>query len=189
MLDRGIVAWAIDAMWIVWGVVWLAKAFGNKRNAFSQSWLSRFGYLLASIGLGLALAYGSRWRTRLFPETMATQIAGMVLCAAGIGVAIWSRFILGSNWSGIITLKENHELIRRGPYKYVRHPIYSGMILGILGTFVAVFPRVNGLLIVISVAIMLKIKSLQEEKILIASFPNDYRRYRKEVKSLIPLVM
>jgi protein-S-isoprenylcysteine O-methyltransferase Ste14 len=189
MIDRQIVSWIIDGMWIVWAIVWIVMAFGNKRSAYKQSWISRFGYLLVAVGFSFLLAYFFNWRYRLYPFTIATQIAGIAICGAGIALAIWSRLILGPNWSAIITLKENHELIRSGPYEYIRHPIYSGIILGILGSMVALDPWVNGLLIVIFVIVMMKIKSLQEEKLLIASFPVEYPKYKKEVKSLIPFVL
>jgi protein-S-isoprenylcysteine O-methyltransferase Ste14 len=189
MLDRQIVAWMIDGMWIIWAAVWTAMAFGNKQSIYRQSQSSRLAYLLATVGFCLFLAYGLDWRPRLFPSTITTQIAGIVLCSAGIGVTIWSRLILGTNWSAIVTLKENHELIRRGPYEYVRHPIYSGLILGVIGTVVALAPHLNGLLIAVFLIVMMKIKSLQEEKILIANFPGEYPQYKKEVKSLIPFVM
>ncbi|HEY1923498.1 MAG TPA: isoprenylcysteine carboxylmethyltransferase family protein [Tepidisphaeraceae bacterium] len=189
MLEPRVVRWIIYGLWIIWCVVWTIKAFGNKRNAYSQSWFSRFAYILAIVAFSFVLKYGFSWRLRLYPYTIVTQIAGIVFCAAGVGVSIWARAILGSNWSGIVTLKENHELIRSGPYGFVRHPIYSGIILGVLGSIVALDPWVSGALIFVFVVVALKIKSLQEEKIMIANFPNDYPQYKRDVRSLIPFVL
>jgi protein-S-isoprenylcysteine O-methyltransferase Ste14 len=189
MLDRVVVGWIIDGLWIVWAGVWILMAFGNKRSVYRQSWMSRFAYLLLAVGFYLYLKFWFHWHVNLFSESAPTQVAGIALCAAGIALAIWSRFILGSNWSGIVALKENHELIRRGPYGYIRHPIYSGLILAIFGVMLALFPRPSAILVILFAAMMLKMKSLQEERILIAQFPDEYPRYKREVKSLIPFIL
>jgi protein-S-isoprenylcysteine O-methyltransferase Ste14 len=187
-LDREIVAICIESLWAIFAVYWLVNAFGNKRSVYMQSWKSRLLYLFALIAAVDLSRKITMARIAIFPETLWTQTGGILLCAAGIALAIWARRILGSNWSGLITLKENHELIRTGPYRFVRHPIYSGIILGVIGSIIAVNPTVRGLLILGVVAIGLKLKSLGEEKILLPEFPEAYPEYKREVKSLIPFV-
>jgi protein-S-isoprenylcysteine O-methyltransferase Ste14 len=186
--DREIVAISIESLWAIFALYWLVNAFGNKRSIYMQSGRSRLLYLIAlfaAVDLSRKIPMA---RIAFFPVSIWTQTAGILLCAAGIALAIWARRILGSNWSGLITLKENHELIRTGPYRFVRHPIYSGIILAVAGTIIAVNPTMRGLLILGVVAIGLKFKSLGEEKILLPEFPEAYPEYKREVKSLIPFL-
>jgi protein-S-isoprenylcysteine O-methyltransferase Ste14 len=72
--------------------------------------------------------------TRLVPDSAIVQWTGLIATAAGIALAIWARFMLGGNWSATVKLKQNHTLIRNGLYAVVRHPIYSGFLLAMLGT-------------------------------------------------------
>jgi len=124
----------------------------------------------------------------LVPVSIVTQLVGIVLCATGIAIAIWARRVLGTNWSGIITLKQDHELIRRGPYRVVRHPIYSGVLLGAAGSFLALLPTVQGAICMLFLFAGLRLKSLFEESLLSRHFPGEYPQYRREVKALIPFV-
>src|SRR6185437_7787826 len=117
--------------------------FGNKRSTFKQSRSSRLLYLVITAGFVYAIVNIRQLHVVLVRPTVATQLSGIALCAIGIGIAIWARRVLGTNWSGIVTLKEGHTLIRRGPYAYVRHPIYSGILLAAAGTFLAVLPTLQ----------------------------------------------
>jgi protein-S-isoprenylcysteine O-methyltransferase Ste14 len=89
--------------------------------------------------------------------------------------------------SGRPSLKEGHELIERGPYSYVRHPIYSGLLLMFLGT-VVLYGRVGGLVVLVACFIGLWLKVLQEERLLLERFSRAYADYRAQVKALIPFV-
>jgi protein-S-isoprenylcysteine O-methyltransferase Ste14 len=70
---------------------------------------------------------------RFVPRGTALEAVGAALCLAGSALAIWARYLLGTNWSGTVQLKRDHELIQRGPYRVVRHPIYTGLLLLFLG--------------------------------------------------------
>jgi protein-S-isoprenylcysteine O-methyltransferase Ste14 len=96
--------------------------------------------------------------------------------------------ILATNWSGMVTLKENHELVQSGPYRFVRHPIYSGILLGIFGTLLALNPFVGGVVVVGIALVSLRFKSLLEEKIMLSTFPEQYPEYMRRVRALIPHV-
>ena len=109
------------------------------------------------------------------------------MLAAGIAFAVWARHYLGRNWSGTVTVKQDHELIRSGPYRLVRHPIYTGLLLAILGTAVA-FGEWRGLLAFALLTGSLLLKLRVEERFMGESFPNEYARYRAEVPALIPFV-
>ena len=189
MFDRQIVAYIIDGLWIFWGVYWLAKSFGNKRTVYRRGRGLRLIYLAVVVfAWYVAERHGLVPHIRLYHETFATQILGVGLCAAGIALALWARRVLGTNWSGVVTLKENHELIQSGPYGYVRHPIYSGILLGILGSLIALAPFIGSIFVLALALFTLKVKSLMEEKIMLETFPEQYPQYMQQVRSLIPHV-
>ena len=179
--------YVIDGLWLIFILYWLAHAAGNKRNVYRQSRVSR---LLGGVALAIALfalVHARPLAVPILPQTSTTRIAGVVMCAAGIALAIRARRVLGTNWSGIVTLKVNHELVRRGPYRFVRHPIYSGLLLAAAGTVLALLPTLQGVAFLLLLAAALKIKSLIEERVLCAQFP-EYAQYKREVNSLIPFV-
>jgi protein-S-isoprenylcysteine O-methyltransferase Ste14 len=189
VLDRQLVIYILDTLWLIWLAYWIFRAFGNKRSAYTQGRGLRLLYL-ASIFVVWYLAqnHGLVPHIRLFHENYVTQILGILFCAAGIVLAIWARIILGSNWSGIVTLKENHELITSGPYQYVRHPIYSSLLLSIFGTLLALAPFLSGIVAFLVTVIALRVKSLMEEKIMLRTFPEQYPQYKRQVRALIPYI-
>ncbi len=124
---------------------------------------------------------------RLLPSSLEWACIGAALVLAGLLFAVWARFFLGANWSSRVTVKQNHELVRSGPYRLVRHPIYSGFLFAILGTALAV-GEVRSFLAIISAFIGFKLKSLTEEKFMTGQFGEAYAQYQREVKGLIPLI-
>jgi protein-S-isoprenylcysteine O-methyltransferase Ste14 len=182
----------IDGLWIAFGVVWLLSAAFSKRTARSQSALSRFlqGGLAAS---GFILLFG--WQASLgpldqhfLPDSAVFEWVGLAIVLAGMGIAVWARFILGRNWSATITIKEDHEIVRRGPYAVVRHPIYSGIMLAMVGTAIYL-GTLRGLLAVALTFSGWWLKSRMEETFLIEQFGAQYREYQRQVKALIPFVL
>jgi protein-S-isoprenylcysteine O-methyltransferase Ste14 len=104
-------------------------------------------------------------------------------------VALWARAVLGRNWSGAIVLKEHHELIDRGPYAFVRHPIYAGVLLMVLGV-VTVSGTWAGVILFATMVAGLIVKARREERLLTKHFPEVYPLYRARVRSrLIPFVL
>jgi protein-S-isoprenylcysteine O-methyltransferase Ste14 len=170
----------IGIPWIVLGLVWLAGAMRGKRTTRRETIPERVlhvgGSMLASI-----LLFTAREHTR----SLIRESIGLVLCSAGIALAIWARVILGTNWSGMITLKEDHELIRRGPYRFVRHPIYSGLLLGILGTAIYL-GRPQCFAAFVIAFLTWWMKSRIEERFMLDHFGDQYRRFQREVSALIP---
>jgi protein-S-isoprenylcysteine O-methyltransferase Ste14 len=114
--------------------------------------------------------------------------AGLALTIGGVGVAAWARLLLGANWSAAITIKQDHQIIRRGPYALVRHPIYSGGLLALLGTAIA-FGELRGLAGFTLVFSAWWMKSRLEESFLESQFGASYAQYKREVKGLIPFVL
>jgi protein-S-isoprenylcysteine O-methyltransferase Ste14 len=111
----------------------------------------------------------------------------LALISAGLAFAVWARFVIGRNWSGTVTLKQDHELVRSGPYAIVRHPIYTGFLLALVGTAVA--RGTIGAFIGVAIAVLtLRLKSLTEESLMLHQFGPQYATYKRDVKALIPFV-
>lgn len=179
----------IPTLWLIWLVYWLAAALRTKPVQRRESPGSRLSHIvLLVVGVGLLLSprpAGSLLMQRFVPATPSTFWLGAALVAAGIAVAIWARVHLAGNWSGTVTLKEDHSLTRDGPYRFARHPIYTGLLLAILGSAIAE-GEWRGLvgLGLITLSFLRKISI--EEQFLTAQFGDAYLRYRQEVPALIP---
>ena len=113
---------------------------------------------------------------------------GAALTLAGIAFAIWARVWIAGNWSSDVTLKRDHELITTGPYRWVRHPIYTGVLLAILGTALAV-GEWRGLLAVVLAGAAFWRKLGIEEAVMRRQFGAAYDRYAENVPALIPFVL
>jgi len=122
---------------------------------------------------------------RLWPRSAAPYLIGLVVLVAGLAFSVWARVHLGRNWSGNVTVKEGHELIRTGPYRYVRHPIYTGILAGVLGTAIC-SGTVRGALGLAIIAAALIVKLRAEEVFMRETFPGQYEKYREQVPALVP---
>jgi protein-S-isoprenylcysteine O-methyltransferase Ste14 len=182
----------IRACWIIFVVVWLLGAISTKRTIYRESSAERARYwLVLVIGYFLVIkssSLPSPFDRLLVPHTTSSAWIGAVLSVSGLVFAIWARVILGRNWSGVITLKEGHELIERGPYRIVRHPIYTGILAMFAGTAIAIgyFGGFVGLLLVF-VSFWLKLK--REEDLMLKHFPAKYAAYQGRVKRIIPFLI
>jgi protein-S-isoprenylcysteine O-methyltransferase Ste14 len=122
------------------------------------------------------------------PQTGAVLVVSSILCVCGLGFCLWARATLGRNWSGTVTLKENHELIMRGPYRLVRHPIYTGLLAMLIAT--AIQQRhIAGVIGLVLVFVSFWIKLSEEELVMLKQFPGQYAAYRQRVKRIIPFVL
>jgi protein-S-isoprenylcysteine O-methyltransferase Ste14 len=178
----------ISACWVVFCLFWVIRARSAKATAERQSMMGRLAHL---IPLALGVLMGSVTLhplgiVLLRPAELRAPL-GAGLCALGLAGAIWSRQSLADNWSGLVTFKEGHELVVRGPYRLVRHPIYSSLLLMVLGSAIA-----RGTLAVLAgfllFCLAFGIKIVQEEKLLLRHFPDTYPAYRSRVKALVPFV-
>ena len=180
-----------NAAWIALGVVWAIGALSGKRTVRVQALGSRLLELVLTMAAFGLLFWKYRFpgplAWRFLPESPAAAWTGLALTAAGCAFAIWARLYLGRNWSAIVTIKQNHELVRRGPYAVVRHPIYAGILLAMFGTAISI-GQVRGLIAVALALIAWHMKAQLEEAFMIQQFGEDYLRYRKEVKALIPFI-
>jgi len=181
----------VVCLWAALGIVWLAGAFAVKPAARRQSLSSRLlqtalGVLGVLIGFTKPFSFG--WlRSPFVPSSPGVVYTGLVFVFVGIGFAIWARLSLGGNWSGTITVKENHTLVKKGPYVIVRHPIYSGLFVALLGMAI-VFREVRGLIGAGLLLVMFGIRLRMEERFMTEEFGSEYREYKGQVKGLIPFV-
>jgi len=126
--------------------------------------------------------------TRFVADRQVTGIAGTLITATGLLFAVWARMHLGQYWSTRPGIKVDHRLVRTGPYRYVRNPIYTGILIGFIGTafviglWVAIFAVAVGFM-----GVLAKIHA--EENLLLEKFGDEYVRYRQDVKALIPFVV
>jgi protein-S-isoprenylcysteine O-methyltransferase Ste14 len=157
-----------------------------RRRESLGSRLSHIVLLLAGVALLMSHRLAGPLLTlRFLPAAAWTFWLGAALVAAGIAVAIWARVHLAGNWSGTVTLKQDHSLTRDGPYRFVRHPIYTGILLAILGSAIAE-GEWRGLVGLGLITLSFLRKITIEERFLTAAFGGAYARYRAEVPALIP---
>jgi protein-S-isoprenylcysteine O-methyltransferase Ste14 len=174
---------AITVAWIVFWVYWLASAFGVKEGTASRRRLPLNGLSALAVILLLRVFRGGS----LAVDSPVLGAIGAVVFACGIAVAIWARVNLGRNWGMPMTQKDEPELVTSGPYRFVRHPIYSGLLAAVLGTAFAT--NLIGLIIVAVLGAYFYYSASVEEKNLIATFPTTYPAYRNRTKMLIPFVL
>jgi protein-S-isoprenylcysteine O-methyltransferase Ste14 len=189
-LSYHLAARIIGYLWATTTIYWIVRAFGNKRTKARRNRLLRILTFLLLWATFVAIQSHKGLNVPLFPLSDATRLCGVVLCAAGLALAVWARYILGRNWSGFVVVKEDHELIQRGPYTAVRHPLYTGLILALIGTDLALFPTARGLVLIAVWIIAFYIKARSEERILTQEFGEQYARYKQQVKAaLIPYLL
>ncbi len=179
----------IGVLWLCWLAYWIVAARGAKATRRIESPGSRLGHVLplalAAWMLGAPALPRGFLGGKLFPPSAALAIAGVALVAAGLAFAAWGRRHLGRNWSGIVTVKENHELVRGGPYRLVRHPIYSGLLLAFAGMALA-RDEWRGVVAVAIAWLALWRKLRLEERFMIEQFGDAYRRFQADVPALVP---
>jgi protein-S-isoprenylcysteine O-methyltransferase Ste14 len=174
---------AIGIVWAVFWIGWMAAAFTAKRSANRRWFLGPRG--VAAIALVLLLR-GVRGGS-LEVHSLVVGAIGAALFAAGIALAVWARVILGRNWGMPMTQRAEPELVTAGPYSLIRHPIYSGILLGMVGTSLAT--NLIGLGITLVMGAFFIYSSTVEERNLTATFPQAYPQYRARTKMLIPYLL
>jgi protein-S-isoprenylcysteine O-methyltransferase Ste14 len=178
----------IAACWICFLVYWLVSALRGKKILERQSVLSALAHRIP-IALGWWLLVYRRLPSPMnrlvVPHTALTLLTGTVICVLGLLVTVWARRTLAGNWSSDVTFKQGHELVRTGPYRFVRHPIYTGLLMMWLGTAIEV-GALRCWLAGVLVGLGFWIKLSQEERLLLRHFPEAYPQYRKQVKALVP---
>jgi protein-S-isoprenylcysteine O-methyltransferase Ste14 len=182
----------VSDCWITFVVTWVVAALWTKPSVYRQDRARRLIYTIPTIIGAYLIFKGPRFSgplgRRVIPHVDAIAGTCAVLCVAGLAFCIWARFTLGRNWSGVVTFKGGHELITRGPYALVRHPIYTGLLLMMIAT-VIVFGRVSGIIALPLVFWGFWIKLRYEEILMLEKFPDEYAAYQHRVKRLIPFFL
>jgi protein-S-isoprenylcysteine O-methyltransferase Ste14 len=179
----------ISASWVVFALYWLIAAFGVKRTVKRENLGDRLLYIVF-MAAGFFLLYqhnpnfGPLNRPFLPDQPWITWL-GSALCAAGVLFAIWARRTIGKDWSAEVQIKEGHHLIRSGPYAHIRHPIYTGILLGALGTALAI-GEYRGLLAVVMLLIGFTRKARKEEAFLAAEFGPAFDEHRRHTGFFLP---
>ncbi len=170
---------------IIWGVFWLywlIAAVGAKEGTRRRRW--RIPGLLLILVLIIERVFGQHGEPA---HSVALQVVGMIVFLSGLGLAVWARIYLGRNWGMPMTRKAEPELVTTGPYKYVRHPIYSGLLLGVLGTALAV--DIYWLIALVLGGAYFIYSARVEEGLMESAFPTTYDDYKSNTKMLIPFVL
>lgn len=181
----------ITAAWLIFVIVWAVGSLLTKPTARKQSpgsaLLHRSIFMAAVLLLFAHIRLPGSLDLRLIPKGTAVSWAALASTVTGIGFAIWARFYLGGNWSSSVTIKHDHNLVRSGPYAFVRHAIYSGILLALVGTTL-VSGKVRGLMGLVVAVVGFRMKSYVEENFMIRQFGAQYGEYKREVKALVPFI-
>ena len=187
--------WFFPVVWVAflvyWQIAWQMAA-GAKTTTRIEPALSRVLRTIAFL-VAISLFFIPQplvpWLfRRLLPNPLACFWTGAVITVAGLSFAIWARIILGTNWSRSVTIKQDHELITAGPYRLVRHPIYTGILTGFLGSAAAT-GQLRGLLAFALVFLALWYKLRLEESWMRSQFGDVYTNYSRRTAALVPWVL
>jgi protein-S-isoprenylcysteine O-methyltransferase Ste14 len=183
--------WFFPALWIIFFVYWQIKAAHAKTTQRLEPAASRilrvFIFVVALVlffapRIPLPWLYFQLWAQGLLPFWL-----GAAITIAGLLSAVWARVYLGSNWSRSVTIKQNHELITTGPYTLVRHPIYTGILTGIIGSAIAL-SEVRGVIAVALFFFAFWMKLRMEEQWMRSQFGETYAAYARKTASLVPYI-
>jgi len=185
--------WAVElqgAVWLAWFLFYRFATRSALPDEERESAWSRASYIvpmLGTVALFVWLGWPGWLGQRLIPWGLAIYWAGTALTIAGLGLTTWARAALGANWSGTVSVKAGHQLVRTGPYRWIRHPMYGGVLVALLGTALAfgLAHDVAGLLIAV---LALTYKLRIEERWMARAFGNDYAAYRAATQALVPFL-
>jgi protein-S-isoprenylcysteine O-methyltransferase Ste14 len=177
-------------VWTAFAVYWFGSALRVKRISHGESRRERLVRFLLVV-FAAALVFSPKLSRgpldlTLLPHSKSSFFTGAAILLAGLGFAVWARLHLGAYWSAMVAVKEGHRLIQTGPYRMVRHPIYSGILAGYVGTAVAVGQLRSFVGAALLIAIYYR-KSQNEEHLLSVEFAEEYPAYRKQAGALIPV--
>ena len=177
------------ALWLAWALYWAAMARNVRATARREPLASRLLHVVP-----LALAVFLLWPRHLHLPVLDDFVAGWtplqfwlgaVVAATGFVLTVWARGHLGRNWSGTVTVKQGHELVTTGPYAFVRHPIYTGLLLALLGAALAQGRWSGALAVVVAFAALWR-KLRLEERWMREQFGQRYAAYARRVPALVP---
>lgn len=188
-----IVQWIIAALWLVFLIYWGLSALGAKRNVGGAQWWWHLIARLAIVALIIiavqvpAIRHAFQASLRKHPSSLLVQALGVFLIALGIAFAIAARVHIGRNWGMPMSRKQDPELVTSGPYAYVRHPIYTGILVALLGSAIGSSPIWLAPLL-LSIVYFIYSAS-REEALMCEQFPAQYPAYMQRTKMLLPFLL
>jgi protein-S-isoprenylcysteine O-methyltransferase Ste14 len=172
--------------WAAFWLYWIVAAFSMRRGGHA-SWSRELRIRAVLVVIVIVLVRLGVFRGHHGVDTDPwREVIGLVLFALGLAFAVWARLHIGRNWGTPMTRKNDPELVTSGPYRFVRHPIYSGILLAGIGTVVAL--SWFWLVVVGLAAIYFVSSATVEERYLSEQFPDAYAAYRRSTKMLVPFV-
>jgi protein-S-isoprenylcysteine O-methyltransferase Ste14 len=181
----------VNGCWFAFVILWILAAFSTKKTVYSETLGQRFAVQIV-IAAGVLIQISAPrepypLNAFFLPQSASLALASAVVCVLGLAFTAWARLTLGRNWSARVTLKEDHELIQRGPYRLVRHPIYTGLFAMALGSVLLV-GRVGAVVGYLLFIIGFFIKAGSEEALMLQQFPEQYAAYRRRTKRVVPFI-
>ncbi len=179
----------INVAWFALALVWLGFWFNAKRPVHAESRSERWSHLIFLV-VGAVLLIRDNWHlfgldTRIVPELPWIAWTGAGLALFGCAFAIWARLILGANWSAEVQIKQGHTLIRKGPYKFIRHPIYTGILLILVGDALAI-GELHAVLAFFLILIGFARKAKKEESYLATEFGPAFDEHVRHTGFFLP---
>jgi len=180
----------IDGSWLLFAAFWFVAALGSKKSSRTEAFGERLVHIMFMI-VGFVLLYDSApayvdWLNRSFvPDKLWVAWLGAMATFMGVLFAIWARTTIGKEWSAEIQIKVGHQLIRSGPYAHIRHPIYTGILLAVAGTALAI-GEYRGLVAFAIMSIGFARKAKKEESFLAAQFGPAFEEHRRQTGFFLP---
>jgi protein-S-isoprenylcysteine O-methyltransferase Ste14 len=174
----------IGVGWVAFWVYWLAVSTGAKPG--QSRWMRFAGVRVAMILLVLLLLRFRVLKGHAITHDPLLWGIGLAVWVLGLGLAVWARIYIGRNWGMPMSTKDDPELVTTGPYRSIRHPIYTGIILGMVGTAIAV--SVYWLIAVVVLGAYFISSAVVEERNMTRLFPTTYPEYKHSTKMLIPFI-
>ena len=184
-MNPAVFIWLVSGFWLILIAYLIVAAIGVKQD--TQEHLSQSFGLLFAIVAAFLLPYLPIFQFLNFaPVNPVVSSIGVILCAAGMAFLVWARQHLGRNWSQTVSTKEGQELVTSGPYRYVRHPMYTGGLIACIGSAIVAGGAWIFLLVILGAIFLWRVGA--EDRLMAQQFPTEYPDYKKRTKALIPFV-
>jgi protein-S-isoprenylcysteine O-methyltransferase Ste14 len=184
---------AIGFCWLILIIFWTIQRKWSKPSNQVASTSIRLWYT-GSLVIGFLLIWESGIRGNVFPldillftSSLVTNIIAVLFAVLGVALAIWARVVIGTNWSSSVQIKKDHALVTAAPYAYIRHPIYTAVLMMVIAD-VLTQGTVGAILGFMVILLSFWIKLRQEEKFMLQQFPDQYPAFMKRTKRLVPLL-
>jgi protein-S-isoprenylcysteine O-methyltransferase len=177
--------WIVYALWLILIVYLIVAAIGAKQDTQRHAPQS-VGLMLAIVAAFLLPYLPIFSFVNFAPVSPAVSVIGIIVCVAGMAYFVWARQHLGSNWSQTVSAKEGHELVSSGPYRHIRHPMYTGGLIACIGAAIVCGGAWIFLLIILGAIFLWRVGA--EDKLMEQQFPDEYPDYKRRTKALIPFV-